>query len=466
MKMRQDLELKQTQKMIMTPELRQAINILRMSSVELCEYLQEEILNNPVLELEEETIENEEVVPAEKDRENKEDFPWEHDGEENVFEIDSYVNKGGEDASYTLENLPSQEETFLSDLLLQVRVLFDEEEQLMAEYLVECLDTNGYLRQDLLDIASQLNVPLAKIEEVLDVIHNFVEPAGIGARNLQECLLLQIKRKDKVPQLAQTLIMEYLPDIAAGKWQDIAEKLSIESEEIRETVNYISRLNPRPGNLSEFYANSDYIIPDVIVRKIGDKYVVIVPEEVSPYLRINPYYNQFLAGAGKAEDKEVSSFVKDKMNRAMWLIKSIEQRRLTLYRVAECIVEKQRGFLEKGVSHMEPLTLKEVAQELSLHESTVSRTVLNKYMQTPSGIYPLKYFFTSKIKSKKKGDSFSAASIKSYLQELLQNEPVENPYSDSMLTKILQEKGVDISRRTVTKYRKELLIPSSRARNS
>ncbi len=466
MKIEQELKLKQTQKLVMTPELRQAIALLQMSTVQLMDYMQEELINNPVLEWEEddqgkseENAENKEKE-NENEEKNEEEFQWEYYFQENFMEDKAQAPMSeAQSASTVLENTCFKEESALDQLCSQIRMALKKEDQTLAEYLVGCLDSNGYLRMELEDISNTLSVSLKRVKEVLKALQESLEPAGIGARNLRECLSIQLRRRGDYSELVEKLVKYYLPAVADGRYQYLADKLEVSYDELLEAVEYIKSLNPKPGNLWGTITDTRYITPDVIVEKVEGDYVISIPESLYPGIRINPYYRNLL----KERRDDASTYVKKCLDRALWLMKSIEQRRLTLYRVSEFVVKEQREFLEHGLKHLKPLTLKNVAEALELHESTVSRATSNKYMQTPRGLFPFKFFFSSSLPGEK-GQNYSSTSIKTYLKELIQQEPREKPYSDSDLAHKLKEKGIDISRRTVAKYREEIGILSSQKR--
>jgi len=462
MQVEHHIKLEQSQKLIMTTELRQAIALLQMSTHQLLDYVQEELTSNPVLEWEEEAEKKEEdgEKSSEKEQETKEEeFPWEEYFQENYYESFTFRRQEESENTNPLENLCRNEEPLSESLFSQARMILDTEDHPLVEFIIGCIDANGYLCMEVEEIASALNIPTHRVERVLDTVKCQLEPAGIGARDLKECLLLQLERREDYPVLAETLIRDHLPAVADGRFKHLAEKLSISMSEFMEAVEYIKTLNPKPGNLLGNADDIRYIVPDVIVEKVEGDYVVIVNDSVSPNLRVNPYYRSLM----HRKDGEATTFVKKCLDRALWLMKSIEQRRLTLYRVSEHIVRKQKGFLDYGLKHLTPLTLKEVADVLDIHESTVSRATSHKYLQTPRGVFPFKFFFSSRIESSS-GEIHSSTGIKTHLKEIIEQESPHKPYSDSKITNLLKERGIDISRRTVAKYREELLIPGSHKR--
>lgn len=460
MKLDYQLKLEQTQKLIITPELKLAIALLQFSTVELLDYVQEELLNNPVLEIqdgeEKESEESAEQLPAREDK-----FPWEEYFRDMDLDttpaVPSYTPRDWEGLS-SVENCAGGPGTMVEDLLGQLRLMPLSPRQFsVAAYLVGNLDSNGYLQGDLEDLALALGAPVDELESVLEIVQD-LEPTGIAGRNLQECLMLQLTSLDNPPPLAVEIVRHYLAAAADGRFRHIASRLGCEIKEVQEAIDFIRTLNPKPGSVFGGGDETRYIIPDIIVEKVDQDYVVIVNDSSAPMLTISPFYQKLLQN--KCKDEQLLSFVKSKFEKAYWLIRSIEQRRLTLLKVSQQIVEIQHPFLEYGIKQLKPLTLKEVAQQVGVHESTVSRATTNKYIQTQRGLFPLKFFFSSGLTGEG-GEDYSSHSIKTYLRELIGAEDPQNPLSDQQLTELLQEKGIIISRRTVAKYREELDISAS-----
>lgn len=464
MKLDYQLKLEQTQKLIITPELKLAITLLQYSTVELLDYVQQELLENPILEMPEgEEKEREEAAPSgqEEEKERPEDeFPWEEYLRDAGTDYYSYAPPLREQYP-SVENYPGEEKTMMDDLLEQLRLMaLPREEFAAAAFLVGNLDNNGYLQGELEELAGPAGVTVAELAHALEIVQN-LEPAGIGSRNLQECLLLQLDRMETPPPLAVEIIRQYLPAAADGRYRHIASRLGCDQKQIQEAIDFIRTLNPKPGSIYGGGDEARYIIPDLIVEKVSSDYVVVLNDGSTPHLTINPFYQNLLKS--RSSDDQLTGFVKTKVERALWLIRSIEQRRLTLYRVATQIVAFQRQFLDEGIKLLRPLTLKEVAQQVGVHESTVSRATANKYMQTPRGLFPLKFFFSSGI-SGTGGEDFSSHSIKTYLRELIEQDDPHKPFSDQQLAEMLQQRGIAISRRTVAKYREEIDIPPSHKR--
>ena len=468
MKLDYNLKLEQTQKLIITPELKLAITLLQYSALELQDHIQEELLNNPVLEImEPKEIEKDEGSEPEAEMEiseaqaAKDDFPWEEYFRDMDLETSSYSYgkvRDVPDYQPTVENCAGSTCTMLEDLLGQLRMMsLSERQYVMASYLAGNLDHNGYLQGEVDELAIALGGGLEVVEEALNFVQK-LEPAGIGCRNLQECLMLQLDRIDNPPPLALEIVRHYLPAAADSRNRYIASRLNCTEQAVQEAVEYIRTLNPKPGSVFGEGDETRYIIPDVIVEKVDDQYVVMGNDSSIPQLTISPFYQQMLKNS--STDEQLTAFVKNKIEKAFWLIRSIEQRRLTLYRVSQQIVDIQKPFLDHGIKKLKPLTLKEVALNVGVHESTVSRATANKYIQTPRGLFSLKFFFSSGLTGTG-GDDYSSHSIKTYIRELVDAEDPDKPLSDQSLAELLQERGINISRRTVAKYREEISIPAS-----
>ncbi len=468
MKLDYNLKLEQTQKLIITPELKLAITLLQYSAMELQDHIQEELVNNPVLEVVEnredeknEEPEVEQETPSQEEEIYGNDFPWEEYFKD--MGLDSTAERGGS-TTHVTENRPTVEDcagmtgTMLEDLLSQLRMFsLTDRQYRLAAFLAGNLDRNGYLQGELEELAPVLGVKEEELEEALKVVQK-LEPTGIGCRNLQECLLLQILKMDAPPDLAVEIVNHYLPAAADGRYHYIASQLNCDEKAIEEAVAFIRTLNPKPGSVYGEGEETRYIVPDVVVEKVEDQYVVIGNEASMPQLTISPFYQRMLKS--DSIDEHLFTFVKNKIEKAHWLIRSIEQRRATLFKVTQQIVDIQKPFLLNGIKSLKPLTLKEVAQNVGVHESTVSRAAANKYIQTPRGLFPLKFFFTSGLGGSD-GSDHSAPSIKTHIREIVDSETPAKPLSDQRLAEVLSGKGIQISRRTVAKYREELSIPPS-----
>ncbi len=465
MRMEYGLYLEQTQKLIMTPELRQAIVILQLPSLELAQYIQQQLTENPVLEIKEETPERE--AGREEDAAAEQVVP-----ESETFDLDwQEYFQDGSDLGYIRsprEQLPeSSFESFLTEAPtlhehLQVQLMLALPEgraRHIGEFIIGNIDENGYLRITVEEIARLFDTGQEEVIRVLQVIQGF-DPPGVGARNLVECLLLQLQHFNGATagSHVQTIIQEHLAELGGGRLAKIGKALGISVEEVQAAADIIRRLDPKPGRRFGHAGDVRYIVPDVVVERVGKEYVVLVNDVSVPRLGINPLYQSLIRREGTC-DEDTRRFIEGKLNAAAWIIRSIEHRRLTLYRVVNCIIDFQREFMEKGVKYLKPLTLKQVAEVLGLHESTVSRATSNKYAQTPQGVFELKFFFASGVQNQD-GSATSAKSIKRLIQEQVQGEDPKNPLTDQELANRLSSRGIRISRRTVAKYRDEIGIPA------
>lgn len=459
-----NLKLEQTQKLIITPEIKLAITLLQYSTLDLQDHIHEELLNNPVLEIEEtveEDLGDEKETVTEEVPVNEDEFSWDRyfqETDSGTFVGNLSNNTKSKDNQPLVENYAEENYTMLEDLLSQLRMLqLSPGQYSCAAYLVGNLDEKGYLQGDIGELAASLGSTIGDLKEALEIIQG-LEPVGIGCRNLRECLLLQINKHKNAPILAGQIVKMFLPAAADGRYRYIASRLRCEEHLIYEAVNFIRTLNPKPGSVFKDVAETRYIIPDIIVENVDGHYLVTANDTIIPQLLISPYYKDILK-ENKADD-DLAAFVKEKIERAAWLIRSIEQRRVTLFLVAQQIVNIQKTFLDKGIKHLKPLTLREVGIKAGVHESTVSRATANKYIQTPRGLYPMKFFLSSGLTGSR-GNDYSSPSIKTYIREIVDTEDAGKPFSDQSLASILQKRGISISRRTVTKYREELNIPTS-----
>lgn len=451
MKMNFDLSMQQTQKLIMTQQLQMAIKILQLPSLELNEYIQNQLVENPVLES------NGMERPYEEARIDWKEYIKSYDHDRRGY--DEGISDEDENASPL--NFVASVTTLRDHLLFQLHLTVKGEENIsIGEYLIDNIDNAGYLRTDTEETARQLNVGEEKVENVLRIIQTF-DPPGVGARDLKECLLIQLREQGIINETLEKVINNYLEEIADNKYNTIAKELSITPKEAQEIGDTVKSLEPKPGR--GFADNNDikYIVPDVIVEKVDGQYVVMVNDRINPMLSINPYYREILRDSTK--DETARDYIKKKLDTAAWLIRSIEQRRSTIYNVVNSIVSFQADFLDKGMDYLKPLTLKEIAEDVGIHESTVSRAINGKYVQTPRGLYSLKFFFTRGLDAVR-GDNVSSESIKKNIKEIIEGEDAKKPVSDQKITDMLNGDGINISRRTVAKYREEMGIPSTSKR--
>lgn len=448
MKLSYGLTIEQTQKLAMTPELIQAIRILQFNNQELDSFIQDELLDNPVLEFDK----SKEESLAELQEKIREDY------EDPGFK-DWMYSKDKEE--YSFEQFTSKEETLEDYLLLQLTFSSLKGADLKyGRYIIEAIDENGYLTLSCKQIAQAFDTDPEDIGRVLDVIQTF-EPVGVGARDLKECLIIQLSAKGLLDDVIEYIILNHLEDLGDNKLNKVAKKLNIPVTQVQMICDLIRTLEPKPGRSFSNGETVKYIIPDVIVEKVNDEYVVMNNDSSVPHLVVSPYYSS-LSRESK-NDEELSKYLTDKFNSALWLIKSIEQRKRTIYNVACAVVEHQKDFFDNGAKYLKTLTLKQIADSIGMHESTVSRAVNGKYMQTPRGVFEIKYFFSSGI-SGNDGEGVSSNSIKTIIKEIIDNEDTSKPYSDQDIVGILSEKGIEISRRTVAKYREGMNILSSSKR--
>ena len=326
--------------------------------------------------------------------------------------------------------------------------------------IIEAIDDNGYLSVSIEEIAAESDVTVDEAEDVLNVIQTF-EPVGVGARNLKECLIIQLAAKGELTEELEYLIENLLEELAEHRITNIAKKLNMSASEIQDILDLIKTLEPKPGRLFGTGDATKYISPDIFVEKINGEYVVTNNDGSIPRLMVSSYYNKLSAQA--KTDEELNKYLNDRFNSAVWLIKSIEQRKQTIYNVASAVVKYQQEFFDKGEKYLRTLTLKQIADEVGMHESTVSRSINGKYMESPRGMYELKFFFSSGVAGDD-GQGVSSNSVKSIIKDIIGAENPKKPYSDQDLVGLLKEKGIDISRRTVAKYREGMGILSSSKR--
>ncbi len=457
MRMTYNLNLEQSQKLIMTPELKQAIEILQYNSLELNKFIQKELMNNPVLEMIQNKGENDfnsknESTPVEVD--------WKKMISNNNFKTHNNVNYDDSEEN-SFENYVSSETTLTEHLLFQLQfTLLSGKNKKIAKYIIQNIDNNGYLKITNKELVDKFSITDNEVENIIQIIQSF-DPIGVCARSLKECLLLQLKFNSIENDIVKVIVQDYLDDLANNKISYLAKKLDVTTKAIQEAADLIKTLEPKPGRAFGSTRDVRYITPDVIVEKIDDEYVVIVKDSTAPRLYINHFYRNLILN--NEVNNSTSDYINNKLNAALRIIKNIQQRRNTIYKVVKAIIKHQRDFFEKGTVYLKPLTLKEIADEIGVHESTVSRTVNDKYMQCPRGLYELKYFFQSGVSSAF-GDGVSSESIKSVIKEIISNENPKKPLSDQAISNQLNKSGIKISRRTVAKYRDELNIPSSSKR--
>jgi RNA polymerase sigma-54 factor len=471
MAIQQKLQTRLAQKLILTPSLQQAIKLLPMSTLELADLLNQEVVENPLLEeVPTEDLQATDVQPAtEKEPETppqQKSDTWD-DSDYDYF-FGEYLDDGYRPrAPQEVKELPPIENTLstsasLADhLIWQLSIQTDDQERReVGEAIIGNLDEDGYLVASVDELAAMGPWPVEEVEAALRMLQGF-DPIGVAARDLQECLTLQIRHLGLDGTPTEKIVTEHLRLLQNHQIPELAKKLGLTLEELKTHIEVIKHLDPKPGGRLN-PKQSQYVIPDVYVVKVEDQYVAVLNEEGLPQLRISPTYRRLL-DKGTENNDETRAYVKDKFRSALWLIKSVEQRQKTIHKVATSIINFQREFLDHGIEHLRPLVLRDVANDIGMHESTVSRVVTNKYMHTPQGVYEMKFFFHSGISSSY-GDAVSSVAIKQRIRKIIDNEDPRKPLSDSKIVSILQREGLMLARRTIAKYREELKIPTSNQR--
>ena len=497
------LEIKQglrlSQQLVMTPQLQQAIKLLQLNRMELMEVVNQELVENPVLEELGEVPEGEpgsegdnttedggldpegqqtrdeeafgEQKPPEEQiaapAENADDMNWEN-------YIDDYNSSSMTAPSMkeSLDDLPSFENALTKTSTLEEHLMWQlsmtnltEEEKYFGELVIGNLSDEGYLNASFEDISREAGLELEDAEEVLKMIQNF-DPVGVGSRNLRECLMLQAKFLQPRQELVEKIISEHLTDLEKKNYNGVAKVLGVSLKEVTDATRVIMEFEPKPGR-NFVTGDTHYITPDIYVYKVADEFVISLNEDGLPKLRISPYYKSVLQNAktdASKNSKDTKDYVQEKLRSAVWLIRSIHNRQKTIYKVTDAIVKRQRDFFDKGVQMLKPMILKDVANDIGMHESTISRVTTNKYVHTPVGIFELKYFFNSSIQSSDGSESLASEAVKDKLRQLVAKEDPKNPLSDQKIVELLSKDNIDIARRTVAKYRDMLGILSSSKR--
>jgi len=468
------LVLKQQQRLIMTQTLQQAIKLLPMTRLELVQRIQQELVENPLLEelLEEEDSMSEGPEPTDVPEEAAESGT---EGDE-VSDLTTMepewelLAQANDDSGFPLEPFeekPSFENTVKKDvslfdhLLWQLSVTWrSDEEKRAGAIIIGNLDANGYLAGEIEEIAAQAGISVQELERVLRLVQS-LEPTGVAARDLQECMLLQVRNGTPEGEVAERIVSGCLEDLTAGRVGRIARSVKAPMELVHKAIRLIRTLDPFPGR-SFTDAPTEYITPDLTVIKVGGQYRVILNDDDIPRLHISRYYRKLLKDPADGGTR-AKEYLEERLRSAVWLIKGIEQRRQTLLKVGNSIVEFQRDFLDYGLVYLRPLVLRDVADDIEMHESTVSRVTTNKYIETPQGLLELKYFFHSRLDCAE-GEGMSSVRVKDLIKKKVSDETPSSPYTDEDLACYLRQHGVRIARRTIAKYRKELGIPSSSRR--
>ena len=466
-------QLKLTQQLIMTPQLQMAIKLLQLSRLELMDTIQTELEENPALEempdgtsteqstepTEAATAENPEVKEVTIEEKIQEDIDWSN-------YLDEYNTPGRVHHESEGRDTPRFEAFIASNESLNDHLLWqflmtkpDKEEERIASLIIGNLNKDGYLEVSVEEIVNTSGSPPEKIEEVLSIIQTF-DPIGVCARDLSECLLIQAKFLGLDDTIVIDIITNHLSNLEKKNYKPICKALKKSMDEVVSAINVIKSLEPKPGR--QFSDETpQYINPDIYVYKLEDEFVIMLNDDGMPKLRVNSFYKSSIT-RGKNISGEAEDYIQEKMRSAAWLIKSIHQRQKTIYRVMESILRYQREFFDKGIAHLKPMVLRDVAQDIQMHESTISRVTTNKYAFTPQGIFELKYFFNSSIR-RSHGGSIASASVQEKIRQIIAHEDSKKPYSDDKIAQILKEDQIHIARRTVAKYREMLkVLPSNK----
>ena len=448
----------------------EAAEILKYTAPNLLKFgIIEEIIPEPPAENDSLlAVDSEEIKPVDHtveitgEGDGRDEFDWNNYLEDYGPMGVSYQRAEEEGASW--DNLLTKTPSLTDHLMWQLKLSpLKDDEMRVGEQIIGNIDQNGYLQATVEEIAVQENVDAAVVESVLTVIQSF-DPPGIAARNLQECLLIQAQLMGETNPLVKLIIQDHLKDLEMKNYQNIAKKLKTEIDKVVQAVMVISQMDPRPGAVYQ-EDKVQTIIPDVFVYKSGNEYKIVLNDDGMPRLRISNFYREIMAGMDGGREADTGrKYIKERVQSATWLIKSIQQRQKTIYKVTESIVNHQRDFFEKGINHLKPLVLRDIALDVDMHESTISRVVTNKYMQSPAGLFELKYFFSSGL-SRGNGENIASKSVKEEIRRLIAEENPRKPLSDNDIVKRLQTSGITIARRTVAKYREMMnILPSSRRR--
>ena len=475
MQISQNLKLKQSQSLVMTPQLQQAIKLLQLNNLELTNLVNKELEENPFLENESVELDNQNDQDTEKTDELDESFEngesiadepcnddfenrWDNDAN---FEFNSkHSSTDSVDVGSVIEQTLSNKVSLKSILTNQADLEFnDDEEKKIAELLIDYVDENGWITENLEDIEEFSGFKLKQIEKVLERMQSF-EPNGVFARNLKECLKIQLVNENNMDSNKE-IIIENIDLLGSGNIKGLQKLTGLKEEKLKDEIRHIRALNPKPG--CKYSTDNDNIFhPDVIVTKNNSDWAVELNHGTLPKININEDYVKEIERlqCGESDKK----FINESLNSARWLLKAIQQRNVTTLKISSEIVNQQKEFFEKGKKYLKPMVLKDVAKKINMHESTVSRVTSDKLMLTPRGVFEMKLFFSASISSTKEGETHSAESVRESLKKLISSEPVNNPLSDEMLVEKLQDEGIDLARRTVAKYRELLNIPASSVR--
>ena len=483
MAIKQQLQQRQVQKLILAPALQQAIKLLPLTNLELIEIIDSELSENPMLEVEEETIEQKtdkekqnELEETESQSEGNPESPdkkveVESQNTEDGEDIEAYFQQYFDDGfrSYPqetreappLENVASISISLWDHLNGQADLTFaDEKEKEIALYIIGNINEDGYLIVSIEEIAATLETSLEEVERIREKIKKF-DPVGVACLSLKETLLAQMDYFEISDTTTRAIVEDFIYLLEKSDFSQMSKQLGVSVPELKTHMEIIKRLDPAPGSKYS-QERTSYIVPDIVIKKEDGEYEIFLNDEGLPRLKINSFYRNMLSQKSK-DNKEARQFLNDKMKKAFWFLRSLDQRNKTIFKVAKYILERQEDFIDKGIDYIKPLTLIELAQELGVHESTVGRVVANKYMMTPRGVFPLKYFF-HKALSGDFGEEISSLRVKERLKKLVESEDQEHPLSDIEIEEILARENFHIARRTVAKYRKQLKIDPSHIR--
>ena len=463
---------KQMQRMILSPQMQQAVYMLQIPLQKLQQLVRQELNTNPVLE----ELADQELEPIESQPEETQDHEEELDFKEEFDVLNKldeewrdYFSQTGSYRKFTQQD--EEKRRFMMDSITRGESLHDHllkqlgmlpltpEKKKIGELIVGNIDENGYLDTSVEELSITNNIPKEQVEETIDLIQTF-NPIGVGARSLSECLLIQIDRLGNNNTLVKSIIEKHLDLVGGHKYSQIAELLNTDEKSVKNAIDFITTLEPKPGSTFST-ETAQYITPDVFVEKIDGEYLITLNDERIPHLHISNLYKNLISKKGTSA--ETIKYIKSKIQAGSWLVKNIHQRQQTIQKISSEIVKIQTEFLDEGIIFLKPLTMQEVANSVNLHESTVSRAIANKYMQTPQGTFQMKYFFTSGVKTAS-GESISVSNLKEQLAQLIKEEDPKHPLSDQDIINKLSSEGIKIARRTIAKYRQELNISASNLR--
>jgi RNA polymerase sigma-54 factor len=473
---KQSLQFRLGQQLTMTPQLQQAVRLLQLSTLELNTEIQQALDSNLMLEVDEPAEnaaadENEQKPGSEQPQDAAmlkdtipDDLPVDAEWS-SIYDSAPVRNSLPADEDYDIMATTAASTSLRDHLVWQTCLAsFDEQGQAIAEALIDGINDKGYFTGDVADVAAGFESEAIDTDRVLDILHTIqtFEPAGVGARDLQECLLIQLRQMPPgTPMLrkAMLIVRDWFEALASRNLSLLKVRSGLAGEELSQALELIRQCSPNPG---DNFASGDnqYVTPDVTVRRVKDRWIVEANPDTMPKLRINSYYSSLIKRGDQSQDNQM---MRDHLQEARWLLKSLHSRQETLLRVAHRIIEHQKAFLEHGPEAMKPLVMREIAEELDLHESTISRAATNKYMLTPQGVFEFKYFFSSHVGSSD-GDNHSSTAIRARIRKMIQDEQTNKPLSDNKITALLKEEGISVARRTVAKYRESMSIPSSSER--